>query len=142
MLYHLTIACAVVLVVGSVVVYSQFKKQRRQLSQLQEHILKLERELLLSNERFVHIKNVCGEIQSDSIEIKSAISQINQVCELQQALGQELQNKVQLLESSNDENKLYARANKLFELGADVDEVMQECGLSKTEAELLKSLKA
>lgn len=38
------------------------------------------------------------------------------------------------------ENKLYSRAVKMAELGADVNEIMRECELPKAEAELLLSL--
>ncbi len=38
------------------------------------------------------------------------------------------------------ENKLYSRAVKMVELGADVAEIMAECELPKAEAELLLSL--
>lgn len=38
------------------------------------------------------------------------------------------------------ENKLYSRAVKMVELGADVAEIMAECDLPKAEAELLLSL--
>lgn len=38
------------------------------------------------------------------------------------------------------ENKLYSRAVKMVELGAGIDEIMQECELPKAEAELLLSL--
>jgi len=35
------------------------------------------------------------------------------------------------------EDKLYTRAQKLVELGADVAEIMQECDIPKAEAEML-----
>ncbi len=38
------------------------------------------------------------------------------------------------------ENKLYSRAVKMVELGADVEEIMRECELPRAEAELLISL--
>jgi uncharacterized membrane protein len=38
------------------------------------------------------------------------------------------------------EGKLYSRASKMVELGADVNELMQECDLPKAEAELLLRL--
>ena len=38
------------------------------------------------------------------------------------------------------ENKLYSRAVKMVELGAGIEEIMQECELPKAEAELLLSL--
>jgi len=38
------------------------------------------------------------------------------------------------------ENKLYSRAVKMVELGAGIEEIMQECELPEAEAELLLSL--
>ncbi|MCG7588110.1 DNA repair protein [Photobacterium proteolyticum] len=38
------------------------------------------------------------------------------------------------------DGKLYSRASKMVELGADVDELMEECDLPKAEAELLLRL--
>lgn len=38
------------------------------------------------------------------------------------------------------DGKLYSRASKMVELGADVNELMQECDLPKAEAELLLRL--
>ncbi|CEO39955.1 DUF2802 domain-containing protein [Photobacterium kishitanii] len=43
--------------------------------------------------------------------------------------------------SMNDSGgRLYSRASKMVELGADVNELMKECDLPKAEAELLLSL--
>ena len=38
------------------------------------------------------------------------------------------------------EDKLYSRAFKLASLGADIDEIMQECELPRAEAEMLMSV--
>ncbi|MGL5222668.1 MAG: DUF2802 domain-containing protein, partial [Plesiomonas shigelloides] len=38
------------------------------------------------------------------------------------------------------EHRLYSRATKLAEMGAGLDELMQECELPKAEAELLLNL--
>ncbi|WP_427976505.1 DUF2802 domain-containing protein [Agarivorans sp.] len=45
------------------------------------------------------------------------------------------------IQSQDQDSKLYTRAVKLVELGADLDEVMRECELPKAEAELLLSLR-
>jgi hypothetical protein len=44
------------------------------------------------------------------------------------------------IETLDPENKLYTRAVKMVELGADLNEVMRECELPKAEAELLFTL--
>lgn len=45
------------------------------------------------------------------------------------------------LEMHDSEGKLYSRASKMVELGADVDELMMECELPKAEAELLLNIR-
>lgn len=47
----------------------------------------------------------------------------------------------QELTMQDPERRLYSRAAKMVELGADLDEVMSECELPKAEAELLISLR-
>ena len=54
----------------------------------------------------------------------------------------ELAGKLQAMESSDPELKLYSRASKLIASGASLDEVMQECELPRAEAELMMSLHA
>ena len=39
------------------------------------------------------------------------------------------------------DGRLYTRASKMVDLGADLDELMEECDLPKAEAELLLTLK-
>ncbi len=47
----------------------------------------------------------------------------------------------QELTLQDPERRLYSRAAKMVELGADLDEVMNECELPQAEAELLISLR-
>lgn len=44
------------------------------------------------------------------------------------------------IETHDPESKLYTRAVRMVELGADLEEVMRECELPKAEAELLFTL--
>lgn len=45
------------------------------------------------------------------------------------------------LEMHDTEGRLYSRATKMVELGADLYELMEECDLPKAEAELLLNIK-
>ncbi len=45
------------------------------------------------------------------------------------------------LEMNDADGRLYTRANKMVDLGADLHELMEECDLPKAEAELLLSIK-
>ena len=62
---------------------------------------------------------------------------------LQAAEGamQKIQDSQQELTLQDPERRLYSRAAKMVELGADLDEVMSECELPQAEAELLISLR-
>ena len=58
---------------------------------------------------------------------------------LQQELA-ELQEQQQALALSDPESKIYSRAVKMVELGADLEEIIRECELPRAEAELLFNL--
>jgi len=51
-----------------------------------------------------------------------------------------LEEKPQELAEQDNGNRLYSRATKLVELGADLDEIISECEIPKAEAELLLNL--
>ncbi|WP_087021460.1 DUF2802 domain-containing protein [Thaumasiovibrio subtropicus] len=46
----------------------------------------------------------------------------------------------EIVMQQDPDNKLYSRASRMVELGADIEELMEECELPKAEAELLLSL--
>ena len=78
-------------------------------------------------------KKKFGELQSVSlgtgqklIELERKLVSLNEV--------------QQEMSVQTPENKLYSRAVKMVELGAGIEEIMQECELPKAEAELLLSL--
>ena len=47
---------------------------------------------------------------------------------------------VNILKSESSEQRLYGRAKKMIEMGADMNELMTECEVPRGEAELLMSL--
>lgn len=47
---------------------------------------------------------------------------------------------VNILKSESREQRLYGRAKKMIEMGADMNELMTECEVPRAEAELLMSL--
>lgn len=51
-----------------------------------------------------------------------------------------LEESIQRVQNEQPEDKLYRRALKMVELGADIEEVMSECELPRAEAELLFSI--
>lgn len=71
------------------------------------------------------------------LKLESALTQLNN--HLSSSL-QELSDKQQAMEMTDPESKIYSRAMKMVQLGADLDEIMRECELPRAEAELLFSL--
>lgn len=63
------------------------------------------------------------------------------ITELEKALV-EVAERQQHAASHSPENKIYSRAVRMVELGADIEEIMRECELPRAEAELLMSLHA
>lgn len=78
-------------------------------------------------------KKKFGELQSVSIGAGQKLIELERKLRALDEVQQEMS--VQA-----PENKLYSRAVKMVELGAGVEEIMQECELPKAEAELLLSL--
>ena len=57
----------------------------------------------------------------------------------QEQFNNQFQTIEQLL-NQQPEDKLYTRAQKLVELGADIAEIMRECDIPRAEAEMLLSV--
>lgn len=71
------------------------------------------------------------------LQLDTALTQLNS--QVNAAL-QELADKQQALELTDPESKIYSRAMKMVQLGADLDEIIRECELPRAEAELLFNL--
>ena len=97
--------------------------QSQQLQQLKQQLSSYEQKL-------THAEQVRASDQKVLQQL-----QFNQQQQL--TIIEEMSNKLLLLEQQQDPNPLYTRAKKMIELGADMDEVIQECELSHAEAELL-----
>lgn len=82
----------------------------------------------------------------------SARKQLNELHTSTLGVGQKLgqlakeivsvEERQQELVLQDPDGRLYSRAARMVELGADIDEVMAECEIPKAEAELLISLRA
>lgn len=85
--------------------------------------------------------------QTETEELRAGVIGVGQrvlvIQEQQQRLQQELaelQEQQQALALSDPESKIYSRAVKMVELGADLEEIIRECELPRAEAELLFNL--
>ncbi|OEE72627.1 DNA repair protein [Vibrio ordalii FF-167] len=74
------------------------------------------------------------------LEIRSVAIGLGQKVTDQQDLIQHLNERITELEHVDTDGRLYSRATKMVQLGADINELIKECELPKAEAELMMSL--
>lgn len=86
-------------------------------------------------------------LRAELTELRSGVIGVGQrVLELEEQLSQQNQHiealteRQQALEMTEPESKIYSRAMKMVQLGADLDEIIRECELPRAEAELLFNL--
>lgn len=122
------------------VVFWQHRMQQQQHLLLVARMEELQQALNLSRAEVEELRNgVIGVGQ----RILTAERLLQQMQLHQQTLASELeqlsehQQKIQL---ADPESKLYSRAMKMVQLGAGLEEIMQECELPRAEAELLLNL--
>lgn len=93
-------------------------------------------ELLFKNARHQNesLAKQLSELRAGSIGMSQKLAELSHRFD-------DLVEKQSELEMHDSEGRLYSRANKMVELGADLYELMEECDLPKAEAELLLSIK-
>ncbi|MDR9828174.1 DUF2802 domain-containing protein [Vibrio sp. FNV 38] len=74
------------------------------------------------------------------LELRSVVVGLGQKVTEQQDIIQHLHERVLELEQADTDSRLYTRATKMVQLGAELDELIHECELPKAEAELMMSL--
>ena len=92
-------------------------------------------EKVLKNNRLQHesLTKQFNKLRTGSLGMSNKL--VDMVEQLERI--EERQNEIAMNDSGG---RLYSRASKMVELGADVNELMKECDLPKAEAELLLSL--
>ncbi len=100
--------------------------QRLANEQLRQQNRSLEKELQKSNKQV--------------LELRSVLVGLGQQMNEQQDIMQHFNDRLTELEHADGDSRLYSRASKMVQLGADIDELIQECELPKAEAELMLSL--
>ncbi|EJL6557455.1 flagellar transcriptional regulator FlrD [Vibrio cholerae] len=100
--------------------------QHRQSETLLQQIRNLDRELQKSNKQL--------------LEVRSVMVGLGQKVSEQQDIIRHLNERLLELENTDADARLYTRASKMVQLGADLNELIQECELPKAEAELMMSL--
>jgi predicted nucleic acid-binding Zn-ribbon protein len=79
-------------------------------------------------------------VNKQLLEVRSVVIGLGQKVSEQQDIIQLLNDRIRELENNDNDGRLYSRASKMVKLGADVNELIQECELPKAEAELMMSL--
>lgn len=74
------------------------------------------------------------------LEVRSVVVGLGQKVTEQEDVIRTLIERVKELEQEDNDGRLYTRASKMVQLGADIDELIEECELPKAEAELMMSL--
>jgi len=102
-------------------------RQQRKLNQTHtQQMQQLAKQLLIS--------------RSETKEIRMAILGLGKKIAGLESVTTEVSEKQEELQLIEPDSKLYSRAVKMVELGANVDEIVRECELPQAEAELLVSL--
>lgn len=132
-LYLLILFPVLLLAAVMVWVWSQFNKQQAQLQVLTAQLESVQQQK--------------ASLQTETEELRAGVIGVGQrvlvMQEQQQRLQQELaelQEQQQAIALSDPESKIYSRAVKMVELGADLEEIIRECELPRAEAELLFNL--
>ncbi|MDV6251547.1 DUF2802 domain-containing protein [Vibrio sp. EA2] len=80
------------------------------------------------------------KLSKQLLEIRSVVVGLGQKVTEQQDVIQHLNERIRELEHADTDGRLYSRASKMVQLGADINELIEECELPKAEAELMLSL--
>ncbi|MDA0144688.1 DUF2802 domain-containing protein [Vibrio toranzoniae] len=91
----------------------------------------------------LQVRNLDKELQKSSkqlLEVRSVVVGLGQKVTEQQDLIKHLNERIVELEHADNDGRLYTRATKMVQLGAGINELIEECELPKAEAELMMSL--
>ncbi|WP_318782614.1 DUF2802 domain-containing protein [Pseudoalteromonas aurantia] len=95
------------------------------------------------NKLHAHIQdteNQTAILRSEIAEVRSGLLSIGQRLIACENYAKDLAQQQAAQKYDDPDARIYSRAVKMVELGADIEEVMRECELPRAEAELLMSL--
>ncbi len=87
-----------------------------------------------------HADKEVQKLSKQLLEVRSVVVGLGQKVTEQQDVIQHLNERIRELENTDTDGRLYSRASKMVQLGADITELIEECELPKAEAELMLSL--
>ena len=107
-------------------------------------LVKLHRQLSVhkntSRQQIRHADKELDKCNKQLLEVRSVLVGLGQKISEQEDIIRHLTERVVELENIDSDGRLYTRANKMVKLGADINELIEECELPKAEAELMMSL--
>ncbi len=109
---------------------SQIEAQEILLNELQSSQSMLSRQLI----------DITDKSQRQHLESEQVSKQLEHRIKVLQQEGIEQKQLIEQIKNQQPQDKLYSRAFKLVELGADIDEVVRECDIPRAEAEMLLSV--
>jgi hypothetical protein len=131
----------IVLLIFSVALYLWFRRQQQHIKT--QHIL-LEKRLDFSAQQSEQSQYEVEELRAGIIGVGQRVLQLDSaLTELSSQVSravQDLTDKQRAMELTDPDSKIYSRAMKMVQLGADLEEIMRECELPRAEAELLFNL--
>lgn len=86
------------------------------------------------------IEKELSKANNQLLEVRSVVIGLGQKVSEQQEVIQHLSERITELEHVDSDSRLYSRASKMVQLGAGVEELIEECELPKAEAELMMAL--
>jgi septal ring factor EnvC (AmiA/AmiB activator) len=124
-----------------------FWQQIRQRHVNRDALFVLSKQLEQTNQQLAAAQSETEELRAGIIGVGQRVLTLDQrVLTLENQLQQlhsafsELAEQQQALSLTDPESKIYTRAMKMVQLGADLEEIMRECELPRAEAELLFNL--
>ena len=137
------IALAIVMLVAMLILAlkNRFSKQIAELQQQVQsqeiQLVELQNLLASGQSQLDIIQQQCNESQLENEQVSKQLE--HRIKMVQEQFNGQLETIEQLLHQQ-PEDKLYTRAQKLVELGADIAEIMRECEIPRAEAEMLLSV--
>ncbi|MEO3879179.1 DUF2802 domain-containing protein [Rheinheimera fenheensis] len=136
----LTIHTTLLLVVAAGIfwwVRVQQRQSQQQQSQLEQRLEYSAQQLAQSQLELQELRSGLIGVGQRVLQLEAALGQVSDNLSLS---VKQLEEKQQAMELADPESKIYSRAMKMVQLGADLDEIMRECELPRAEAELLFNL--
>ena len=114
--------------------------QRKLLAQVERKVALLSAQLESSQQQAATAQAELEELRSGVIGVGQRVLNLQESQQRLKSQLAELHEQHQVIALSDPESKIYSRAMKMVELGADLEEIIRECELPRAEAELLVNL--